>query len=206
MGLLVDHVDHFIIIYSLVAYLYHSRHHHHHHYHHFYHFIYQVGKVINIFGSDDVNRLVIKLNRKKNHLSSFVEWGYGELSIQDIHDVNHHINNSDESKRSDDYNNRNDDGCRNHHDDGDVKSKTIERNEIVADNKVNDDINDKGNDSYGGSDDDHLVSGDSSSGGGGGAASLMDNSDCCDVWIPVLRSTTGEQIGVMLLSAIRQHV
>lgn len=123
-----------------------------------------------------MNKLVIKLNRKKTHLSSFTEWGYGEVLIQDIH--NHYRDDSDSRDDVDnDYLDVNGDdkshikehACgRERHSNLDIDSRTHRSTIDNFEHRNNDDDN--------------------------------------DLWVPILRSTTGEQIGVMLISAVRTPV
>ena len=44
----------------------------------------QLGRTINIVDSRDVNRIKVKLNRRRSQLTSFAEWGWGELNLQDF--------------------------------------------------------------------------------------------------------------------------
>jgi len=111
-----------------------------------------------------VNRLVIKLNRKKTHLSSFIEWGYGEVLLQDIHMYDRE--DADSHLGGDGINGVNKHTTAVRHDTDYPTSSSITNQKSVTDNS--------------------------------------DRND--DIWVPILRSTTGEQIGVMLISAIRTHV
>jgi hypothetical protein len=126
-----------------------------------------------------VNKLVIKLNRKKTHLSSFTEWGYGEVLIQDIH--NHY---------RDDIDSRDDDDV-----------DTNDYLDVNGDDKNHIKEHDCGREYHSNRDIDTIT-----------RRLTMDNNnhdhdhDDNDLWVPILRSTTGEQIGVMLISAVRTPV
>ncbi len=126
-----------------------------------------------------MNKLVIKLNRKKTHLSSFTEWGYGEVLIQDIH--NHYR-----------------DDCVSRDDDVDTNDYYLDVN---GDDKSHIKEHACGGEHHSNLDIDTRI-----------RRSTIDNSehryndDDNDLWVPILRSTTGEQIGVMLISAIRTPV
>ena len=131
-----------------------------------------------------MNKLVIKLNRKKTHLSSFIEWGYGEVMIQDIQ--NHYRDNT--------YGGDNDDD-----DVVDTKDYFGSNHE---DNKHIKGGDDCGREHHNSRDIDRPTGNTST------RQSTMDSSDHRndnddDLWVPIVRSTTGEQIGVMLISAIR---